>query len=169
MTVKGQPRVSGLQAFMEANIERVASEYVPKKSNKTSGGKLSRGLTSWLGKVHNGDCLDLMAKLPKSSIKVVVTSPPYNIKNSSGNGLKDGRGGKWANAALVNGYSGHDDAMPHEDYVTWQRKCLDAMMRVLKPNGAIFYNHKWMASNSKLSWIQGHGRTGSDFGGFAGS
>ncbi len=40
--------------------------------------------------------------------------------------MKDGRGGKWANARLINGYETHDDAMPHEEYVRWQRKCLAA-------------------------------------------
>jgi hypothetical protein len=28
--------------------------------------------------------------------------------------MKDGRGGKWAGAALVNGYSHYDDNMPHD-------------------------------------------------------
>ena len=33
--------------------------------------------------------------------------------------------------------------MLHEDYVLWQRSCLKEMMRLLKSDGAIFYNHKW--------------------------
>lgn len=97
----------------------------------------------WLDKVHQGDCVKLMDQMPSESVDLVVTSPPYNIRNSTGNGLKDGRGGKWKNAALINGYSEHDDCMPHSEYVAWQRRCLDAMMRVLRPDGAIFYNHKW--------------------------
>lgn len=100
-------------------------------------------MESWLGKVHAGDCLKLMAKMPVGSVDVVVTSPPYNIKNSTGNGLKNGSGGKWPQAELIKGYASHDDAMPHEDYVAWQRKCLKAMLRVLREDGAIFYNHKW--------------------------
>ena len=81
--------------------------------------------------------------MPPRSIDLMVTSPPYNIKNSTGNGLKDGRGGKWSNAGLIDGYDTHNDSMPHEEYVAWQRNCLSAMMRVLKDDGAIFYNHKW--------------------------
>lgn len=100
-------------------------------------------LQEWLGKVHCGDSIELMNKLPAASIDLIVTSPPYNIKNSTGNGLKDGRGGKWASAELINGYSDHDDCMPHDEYVKWQRECLEAMMRVIRPDGAIFYNHKW--------------------------
>ena len=95
------------------------------------------------GVIYTGDCLEIMKTLESESIRVVVTSPPYNIKNSTGNGLKNTRGGKWANAALQNGYENHEDAMPHDDYVKWQRACLNEMMRLLGPDGAIFYNHKW--------------------------
>lgn len=104
----------------------------------------------WLNKVHCGDCVELMDRMPVGSVGLVVTSPPYNIKNSTGNGLKDGRGGKWKNAALINGYAAHDDAMPHEEYVAWQRRCLTAMMRVLREDGAIFYNHKWRVQGGLL-------------------
>ena len=76
------------------------------------------------GKIHFGDCLEIMPTLPKETFGLVVTSPPYNIKNSSGNGLKNGTGGKWPKAALQSGYSGYDDCMPHDEYVAWQRKCL---------------------------------------------
>lgn len=56
-------------------------------------------LEQYLNKIINGDCLEVLRQLPDNSIDLVVTSPPYNLKNSTGNGMKDGRGGKWANAA----------------------------------------------------------------------
>jgi site-specific DNA-methyltransferase (adenine-specific) len=102
------------------------------------------------GHIIHGDCEEKLATLPDEHFKVIVTSPPYNIKNSSGNGLKDGRGGKWSSAALINGYDEHEDTMPHDDYVSWQRNCLNEMMRVLRPDGAIFYNHKWRVQNGVL-------------------
>jgi modification methylase len=104
----------------------------------------------WLGKVHHGDCVDLMNQMPAGSVDVIVTSPPYNIKNSTGNGLKNGSGGKWPQAALLKGYANHNDALPHKDYVEWQRSCLHAMMRVLSETGAIFYNHKWRVQGGLL-------------------
>lgn len=97
-----------------------------------------------------GDILSIMSKIPDSSIDLVITSPPYNLKNSTGNGMKDGRGGKWANASLVNGYSHHNDCMPHDEYVKWQRDCLSEMLRVIKDTGAIFYNHKWRVQGGLL-------------------
>jgi site-specific DNA-methyltransferase (adenine-specific) len=97
-----------------------------------------------------GDSLSVMKDLPSESVDLIVTSPPYNLKNSTGNGMKDGRGGKWANASLVNGYSHHNDCMPHEEYVEWQRNCLTQMLRLVKQSGAIFYNHKWRVQNGLL-------------------
>lgn len=43
-----------------------------------------------------GDSLSVMSEIPPKAIDLVVTSPPYNLKNSTGNGLKDGRGGNGA-------------------------------------------------------------------------
>src|SRR5947208_11238179 len=88
-----------------------------------------------------GDVLQIMKSIPDASIDLVITSPPYNLKNSTGNGMKDGRGGKWAGAALMNGYTNHDDAMPHDEYAEWQRENLNEMMRLIKDDGALFYNH----------------------------
>lgn len=110
-----------------------------------------RGLMeNWLNKIHVGDCVELMDKMPVGSVDLIVTSPPYNLRNSTGNGMKDGRGGKWEKAQLINGYETHSDDMPHEEYVEWQKKCLRSMMRVLKDNGAIFYNHKWRVQDGLL-------------------
>ncbi len=106
--------------------------------------------SDWLNKVHHGDCLTLMAKLPPSCVGLIVTSPPYNLRNSSGNGLKDGRGGKWPKAGLLDGYANHGDDMPYDEYVQWQRQCLRSMMRILREDGAIFYNHKWRVQSGLL-------------------
>lgn len=103
----------------------------------------SNNIDAFLNQIVCGDTVEVMKSMPSESIDLIVTSPPYNLKNSTGNGMKDGRGGKWKNAALVNGYSHYDDNMPHDKYVEWQRNCLNEMMRLLKNNGAIFYNHKW--------------------------
>jgi site-specific DNA-methyltransferase (adenine-specific) len=110
--------------------------------------------TSFLDKFVNkfvcGDCFSTMRQMPDKCLDLVVTSPPYNLKNSTGNGMKDGRGGKWQNAELVNGYSHYDDNIPHEEYVEWQKNCLIEMMRLLKDDGAVFYNHKWRVQDGLL-------------------
>ena len=40
--------------------------------------------------------------------------------------------------------------MSNDDYVAWQRLCLGEMMRLLRQDGAIFYNHKWRVQNGLL-------------------
>jgi len=97
----------------------------------------------FLNKFICGNTVDIMKQIPDGSIDLIVTSPPYNLKNSTGNGMKYGRGGKWSNAALINGYSHYNDNMPHDEYAAWQRKCLSEMLRIIPENGAVFYNHKW--------------------------
>lgn len=142
---------------INASFDEVLSTIL--KTNQDGGAKVlpldvdekeNELLSKWLNKVHPMDCLELMRQLPDESIGVIVTSPPYNIKNSTGNGLKNGSGGKWPKAALIEGYDTYDDNLPHEKYVEWQRECLTEMMRIIRPDGAIFYNHKWRVQNGLL-------------------
>ena len=93
----------------------------------------------WLNQIHHGDCLQMLAQLPDESVDLVVTSPPYNLRNSTGNGSR-----AWP------GYDGYTDDLPHEVYVAWQRQCIDEMLRVLKPTGAIFYNHTWRVQDGRF-------------------
>ncbi|HEU5380695.1 MAG TPA: site-specific DNA-methyltransferase [Ktedonobacteraceae bacterium] len=106
--------------------------------------------SDFINRIMQGDVLETMRQIPDAAIDLVVTSPPYNLKNSTGNGMKDGRGGKWSGAALVHGYEDHPDNLPHQEYVAWQRACLAEMMRVIKEDGAIFYNHKWRVQGGLL-------------------
>lgn len=109
--------------------------------------------------LYLGDCLDILPQLEAGSVDCFITSPPYNLGNTSGGGFPPighydpaggyagrGGGGKWRRASMDggigNGYASHGDNMPHGEYVEWQRECLSAMWRVLGTDGAIFYNHK---------------------------
>lgn len=87
--------------------------------------------------IINGDCLEVMGQMPSGSIDLAVTSPPYNI------------GGRirattiWKNPGLADGYDGYDDKMDDGEYVSWQRNVISEILRLLKDDGALFYNHKW--------------------------
>jgi modification methylase len=97
-----------------------------------------------------GDCVELMNSLPEGSVDLFVTSPPYNLRNSSGRQMQGNKGGKWVQQLVIGGYEKNDDNMPHDEYVQWQRRCLSAMMRLLPDDGAIFYNHKWRVQKGLL-------------------
>jgi site-specific DNA-methyltransferase (adenine-specific) len=99
-----------------------------------------------------GDAIDFLRQLPDSSVPLFLFSPPYNLGQSSAGGLaqykdpvalgKRGGNDKWRGAALANGYADHDDAMPPDEYIEWQKTVLVECWRALSDNGAIYYNHK---------------------------
>lgn len=107
--------------------------------------------------IYHGDCREVLPTLPAGGVDLVLTSPPYNLGTTDGPGLPGerlghysassklgGRGGstKWRGGELANGYGVHTDAMPHEEYVDFQKGILTECWRLLGPTGAIFYNHK---------------------------
>ena len=102
------------------------------------------------GTVHHGDCLEVMRGWPDASVGLVVTSPPYNLRLTVGHGWASGQAGRWRTAPIRHGYEDHDDRMPHDAYVAWQREVLTELMRLLRPDGAIFYNHKWRVQNGLI-------------------
>lgn len=63
--------------------------------------------------LHQGDCLEFLATIPDESIRLVVTSPPYNLGKS---------------------YEQKGDL---EKYLAWQDKVIAESIRVLHPEGSI--------------------------------
>lgn len=106
---------------------------------------------NFLNNIVCGDALTVMKTMDSNSVDLVITSPPYNLKNSTGNGMKKNtKTGKWAGNALQDGYTNHNDCMPHKEYADWQYNCLKEMYRLIKDAGAIFYNHKWRVQGGRL-------------------
>lgn len=108
--------------------------------------------------IYHGDCRDVLPLLPSGACDLVVTSPPYNLGNTSGGGMpgkkplghydpaggmhKRGGMGKWSGGALAHGYQDYHDNLPHAEYVAWQHETLRELWRVINERGAIYYNHK---------------------------
>jgi hypothetical protein len=46
---------------------------------------------NYMDKLICRDCLSVMREMPDECLDLVVTPPPYNLKNSTSNGMKDGR------------------------------------------------------------------------------
>lgn len=85
-------------------------------------------------KLINMDCLEWLKQKEKESIDVIITSPPYNLKN---------RGGDY----LIDSYK---DNIPNKEYKEKQIEFLNECWRVLKPTGALFYNHKNRYEKNKV-------------------
>jgi modification methylase len=97
-------------------------------------------------KIILGDCLDEMRKLESDSIDVIVTSPPYNKKGLSGK-VKPGNQ-VWKKFNID--YSTYGDNLPEDQYKHWMIEILNEMMRIIKPSGSIFFNHKPRRHNNKV-------------------
>jgi site-specific DNA-methyltransferase (adenine-specific) len=70
-------------------------------------------------KIINGNCVDVMANLPESSVDLIVTSPPYNV------GID---------------YDTHNDRQSMEDYWQFTKDWLSESYRILKDDGRIAVN-----------------------------
>ena len=63
--------------------------------------------------LFNGDCLKILEKIPDDFIKLVVTSPPYNIGKS------------------------YEKREKLDKYLESQKRVIQECVRVLSPNGSI--------------------------------
>ena len=77
--------------------------------------------TTWLDKIHRGDCVRLLAEMPPESVDLVVTSPPYfRQRNYAGLGI------------------GNEPRV--EEYISALTEGFSEVLRVVKPSGNIVYN-----------------------------
>ena len=99
--------------------------------------------------IYNEDCLETLVKMEDNSIDLIVTSPPYN-KNFYA--PSSGADKSWS---ALRGrqipYDEYSDSMQPKDYENWQRNIISECIRVLKPSGSLFYNHKDILVGGVLS------------------
>src|SRR5467141_236359 len=81
-------------------------------------------------RIYQGDCLDLLAQIPESSVDLVFTDPPYFLSN----------GGFTCHAGrMVSVNNGEWDKSRGPDANhEFNRAWLTACQRALKPNGSIW-------------------------------
>jgi site-specific DNA-methyltransferase (adenine-specific) len=82
---------------------------------------LQPAFVTGLGTLYEGDCLDILGRLPSGCVDTVFADPPFNLAKDYGPAVNDRR-----------------DA---GDYLRWCRRWLDECCRILKPGGAIFVYH----------------------------
>jgi site-specific DNA-methyltransferase (adenine-specific) len=93
--------------------------------------------------IYHGRADDVLPVLPDRCVDLVLTSPPYNLREGKSSNLAgNSRRSAWRRPALADGYGEHDDAMPYPEYVAWQQGILQECWRLLTDTGAIYYQHK---------------------------
>jgi site-specific DNA-methyltransferase (adenine-specific) len=70
-----------------------------------------------IGKIHQGDCIDLMRQIEAGSIDLVFADPPFNIGYE---------------------YDAYHDRQDPDEYVAWSRAWIAEVYRVLKPGGTFW-------------------------------
>jgi site-specific DNA-methyltransferase (adenine-specific) len=69
------------------------------------------------GKIHQGDCIDLMQRLDSASIDLVFADPPFNIGYE---------------------YDQYDDRQDDQKYLDWCQAWMKEVHRILKPSGTFW-------------------------------
>lgn len=103
-------------------------------------------------KIICGDALKVLKTLPDESIDCVVTSPPYN-KGYFGKRTAS-QHDVWKQRNIE--YGDFKDDLPWEEYAKQQEDVLRELVRIIKPRGSIFYNHKGQPHKHKLyfpEWV----------------
>jgi len=81
-----------------------------------------------IGKIINGNCIDVMSEMTESTIDLIVTSPPYGVGIS---------------------YDVHDDDVEFEEYKTFSKEWLSQAFRILKDDGRIALNIPYEINRQK--------------------
>ncbi|MDC0265858.1 DNA methyltransferase, partial [Mariniblastus sp.] len=78
---------------------------------------LAATLGKFLGKIHQGDCVAGLKKVPSESVDLAFADPPFNI------GFK---------------YDQYDDQLGDDQYLAWSREWMAELHRVLKSEGTFW-------------------------------
>ena len=78
---------------------------------------LAATLAKLLGKIHQGDCVAGLKKVPSESVDLAFADPPFNI------GFK---------------YDQYDDQLGDDQYLAWSREWMAEVHRVLKSEGTFW-------------------------------
>jgi DNA modification methylase/predicted GIY-YIG superfamily endonuclease len=70
-----------------------------------------------VGKIHQGDCIELMQRIDSGTIDLVFADPPFNIGYE---------------------YDQYHDRQEDEQYIAWSRQWMEEVHRILKPGGTFW-------------------------------
>ena len=78
---------------------------------------MAKHISELNGKIHLGDCVKGMAKVPDNSVQLVFADPPFNI------GFE---------------YDEYDDRLESDQYVQWSRQWMEQVHRILDDDGSFW-------------------------------
>ena len=102
-----------------------------------------------LDKIYCEDCLETLSKMEDNSVDLIITSPPYNKGYWATNRCMSKNENTFHTKSRRIDYGVFNDTMQPEEYEKWQRQILDECIRVIKPEGSIWYNHMDILSRNR--------------------
>jgi modification methylase len=90
-----------------------------------------RALSEWVGKVHVGDCVELVHRLPPESVDLIFADPPYNLQLAH-----DLYRPNMTRVDAVDEDWDHFESF--QAYDEFSRAWLDGCRRLLKPTGSLW-------------------------------
>lgn len=78
---------------------------------------MAKGLKKLYGKIHQGDCVKGLTKVPDGSVDLAFADPPFNIGYE---------------------YDEYEDKLEDEHYIDWSREWMSQVHRVLKGHGTFW-------------------------------
>ena len=82
--------------------------------------------------IHNGDCRDFLPKLDSGSVRLIHTSPPYNIGRS---------------------YNAYADSRPLREYEEFLQSVVAECYRTLVPGGSLFWQSGYTSESETSDYI----------------
>ena len=102
-----QDHASAIYKLIKKQLEKKEEEDTPTLVFETE-----------LGKLYQGDCLQLLPHIQDDSVDLVFADPPFNLKKLYPSNI--------------------DDNLKSDQYIKWCEKWIDGCVRILKPGGSLF-------------------------------
>lgn len=106
-----------IKSFIAENYRNISAEFIP-ETKIASRPQVPCFKTS-LGKLYQGDCIEIMSNLSDNSIDLIFADPPFNLDKLYPSKI--------------------DDNLKILEYIAWTEKWLSECIRILKPGGSFFF------------------------------
>ncbi|MCF8077552.1 MAG: site-specific DNA-methyltransferase [Desulfotignum sp.] len=119
-----------LKTLVAEHADHITRILSPLPKKEKSEKQIKPIFTTELGKLFQGDCLDLLETIENDSVDLVFADPPFNLNKLYPSGI--------------------NDDLKADQYLSWCEKWIVECARILKPGGSFFIWNlpKW---NSRIA------------------
>jgi DNA modification methylase/ParB-like chromosome segregation protein Spo0J len=121
---QGDVSIPAAKQEIRRRRKRAELEAKAKEAKAKAGAVEASGPLPW--EIRQGDCLDVLSKIERGSVRLIFADPPYNIGIDYGQGTEA-------------------DTLPGREYLDWCIAWAEAAERLLTPDGSmwVLINDEW--------------------------